>query len=91
MVRVTAGDIRDPGAVLTDPVMTGLIDTAAPVCVLLVSVLHFLPGEQADAAVAAFKQWIAPGSYLVISAGTSTGTDPQLVRSLQAAYADTAP
>ena len=91
MVRVTAGDIRDPGAVLTDPVITSLIDAAAPVCVLLVSVLHFLPAGQADAVVAAFRQWMAPGSYLVISAGTSTGTDPELVRSLQAAYADTAP
>jgi O-methyltransferase involved in polyketide biosynthesis len=90
-VRVAAGDIRDPGAVLTDPVVMDLIDAAAPVCVLLVSVLHFLPAGEADVVVAAFKQWMTPGSYLVISAGTSTGTDPELVRSLQAAYADTAP
>ena len=90
-VRVTAGDIRVPGAVLTDPVIMDLIDAAAPVCVLLVSVLHFLPPGEADTVVAAFKQWMTPGSYLVISAGTSTGTDPELVRSLQAAYADTAP
>jgi hypothetical protein len=34
---------------------------------------------------------MAPGSYLVISAGTSTGTDPELVRCLQAAYGGTAP
>jgi hypothetical protein len=34
---------------------------------------------------------MAPGSHLVISAGTSTGTDPELVRCLQAAYGDTAP
>jgi len=32
-----------------------------------------------------------PGSYLVISAGTSTGTDPELIRRLQDAYGDTAP
>ena len=34
---------------------------------------------------------MAPGSYLVISAGTSTGTDPELLRQLRAAYAGTAP
>jgi S-adenosyl methyltransferase len=34
---------------------------------------------------------MAPGSYLVISAGTSTGTDPQLIRLLQEVYGDTAP
>ena len=33
----------------------------------------------------------AAGSYLVISAGTSTGTDPALIRCLQDAYGDTAP
>ncbi len=38
-----------------------------------------------------FRRRIAPGSYLVISAGTSTGTDPELLRQLQAAYGDTAP
>ena len=31
------------------------------------------------------------GSYLVISAGTSTGTDPELLQQLQAAFGDAAP
>jgi SAM-dependent methyltransferase len=88
---VAAGDIRDLGSVLTGPAVTGLIDPDAPVCVLLAAVLHFLTAAEADAAVAAVRQWLAPGGYLVISAGTSTGTDPELVRSLQAAYGDTAP
>jgi hypothetical protein len=34
---------------------------------------------------------MAPGSLLVISAGTSTGTDPRLIEALQAAYSATAP
>jgi S-adenosyl methyltransferase len=42
-------------------------------------------------AVAAYRQAIAPGSILVISAGTCTGTDPALIRCLQAAYGGTAP
>ena len=29
-----------------------------------------------------------PGSYLVISAGTSTGTDPELIRCLQDSYGE---
>ena len=90
-VSVVAGDIRNPAAFLTDPLLSRLIDPATPVCVLLVSVLHFLTAEESDAAVAAIRRWMAPGSYLVISAGTSTGTDPELVRCLQAAYGDTAP
>jgi S-adenosyl methyltransferase len=77
--------------ILSSPALTGLIDLAEPVCVLLVSVLHFLRAGEADAAVVAYRDRIAPGSYLVISAGTSTGTDPQLIAALQDAYRQTAP
>ncbi len=90
-VTVTAGDLRAPGAALADPAIASLMDATMPVCVLLVSVLHFLPPVEADAAVAAVRRWMAPGSYLVISAGTSTGTDPELITSLRDAYAGTAP
>jgi O-methyltransferase involved in polyketide biosynthesis len=90
-IAVVAADIRDPGAVLADPALTSLIDLTEPVCFLLVSVLHFLPAADADAAVAAFRDRMAPGSYLVISAGTSTGTDPALIRSLQTAYGAATP
>jgi O-methyltransferase involved in polyketide biosynthesis len=90
-IAVVAGDLRDPAMVLADPALRSLIDLREPVCVLLASVLHFLPARQADAAVAAVRERMPPGSYLVISAGTSTGTDPELIRCLQAAYAGTAP
>ncbi len=90
-VSVTAGDLRAPGAALASPAVAGIIDATMPVCVLLMSVLHFLTPDEADAAVAAVRRWVAPGSYLVISAGTSTGTDPELITSLREAYAGTAP
>ncbi len=90
-VSVAAGDIREPRTTLGDPAISRLIDPASPVCVLLLSVLHFLTVAEADAAVAAVRRWMAPGSYLVISAGTSTGTDPELIRCLQTAYGDIAP
>jgi O-methyltransferase involved in polyketide biosynthesis len=90
-VSVVAGDIRDHADLLTDEALTARVDVAAPVCVLLVSVLHFLTPTEADAAVATFREWMAPGSYMVISAGTSTGTDPELIRRLRDAYGGTAP
>ena len=89
-IAVVPGDIRDPVRALADPALTRLIDTGERVCVILGSVLHFLAADEADEAVAVFRRWMAPGSYLVISAGTSTGTDPELLRQLQAAYRDTA-
>jgi SAM-dependent methyltransferase len=90
-VSVVAADIRDPEAALASPGLRGLLDLGQPFCVLLASVLHFLPADEADAAVAAFRRLMIPGSYLVISAGTSTGTDPGLISRLQAAYDDTTP
>ncbi len=90
-VRVVAGDIRTPSSVLNDPALDDLIDRSKPVCVLLMSVLHFLPAAEADAAVARFRRWMKPGSYLIISAGTSSGTDPKLINTLQNAYHGTAP
>jgi hypothetical protein len=90
-VSVVAGDIRDPGSIFTEAAASGVIDSSRPAGVLLASVLHFLTSAEADAAVAAFRERMAPGSYLVISAGSSTGTDPGLIRLLQEVYGDTAP
>jgi O-methyltransferase involved in polyketide biosynthesis len=89
-IAVVAGDLGDPAAVLASPDLLSLIDFRQPVGVLAVSVLHFLPPAAADALVAAVKDRMVPGSYLVISAGTSTGTDPQLITEVQAAYGDAA-
>jgi O-methyltransferase involved in polyketide biosynthesis len=86
-VGVVAGDVGDPWF-LADPALTQVIDSHQPVCLLLTSVLHFLPAAEADAAVATLRDWMPGGSYLVISAGTSTGTDPELIRCLQSAYGD---
>ena len=89
-IAVVAADIRDPAGILADPALTQVIDRSKPVGVLLASVLHFLPAAEADVAVAALRDWMPTGSYLIISAGTSTGTDPELIHCLQDAYGDTA-
>jgi hypothetical protein len=89
-VGVPRGDIREPGRLLADMALNGAIDNRAPVCVLLVSVLHFLTSAEADLAVAMIRAWMPPGSYLVISGATSTGSDPEFIRLLQSAYRDTA-
>ena len=89
-VSVVAGDIRDPQGLLGDSAVTSVIDSTMPTAVLLLSVLHFLTSAQADLAVAAFREWMPSGSHLVISAGTTTGTDPHLIRVLRDAYGDSA-
>lgn len=61
-VAVVAADIRQPAAVLTDAGLASVIDLTRPVCILLVSVLHFLTAREADIAVTAYRQAMAPAA-----------------------------
>ncbi|HUY52882.1 MAG TPA: SAM-dependent methyltransferase [Streptosporangiaceae bacterium] len=88
-VTVVPGDMRDPATILANPDLRLLIDLDQPTCVLLASVLHFLTPQEAGATVAAFRSAMAPGSYLILSVGTSTGTSPALIDRLRSAYANT--
>jgi O-methyltransferase involved in polyketide biosynthesis len=84
-VIAMTGDMRDPAAILADPALTELIDLAEPVCVLLSAVLHFLDVTAARQVAAAFTGAIRPGSYVIISVGT-TGVVNELSDAYQAAY-----
>jgi hypothetical protein len=85
-LTVIDGDARDSKAILADPLFTALIDLAEPVCVMFVSILHFMTPAQADDAVATFRDVMAPGSYLVISAGHGNERSNPEVGKIQAAY-----
>jgi hypothetical protein len=88
-LAVIRGDARDSEAILADPELGSLIDWREPVCVLFASVLHFLAPAEADAAVAAFRERMAPGSYLVISAGQRNERNRPAEGKVQDAYGST--
>jgi SAM-dependent methyltransferase len=78
-VAFALGDIRDPAALLRDPEVTGQLDFSQPVCVLLLAVLHFVTDTEDPARlVAAFRDALAPGSYLIMSHGTAHGAPPEV-------------
>ncbi len=70
------GDAREPEKILADPAVTEVIDLAEPLCVLLVSMLHFVTASEADTIVATLRERMAPGSYLVISQGNTNPAIP---------------
>jgi hypothetical protein len=75
---VVAGDVRDPAGILGDPRTKEMLDFSRPVCVLLVAILHFVPDADDPARiVGAFRDAIAPGSYLILSHATMDGAPPQ--------------
>ena len=64
-------DLRDPGAVLDDPALTGLLDLRRPIALLMLAVLPFVPDDDDPAGViAGYRSASAPGSCLVLSHGT---------------------
>jgi hypothetical protein len=84
---IIKGDVRKPWAILADPRLSDEIDLSRPVAVLCVAVLHFVPDAADPAAIVrAFTQTMAAGSYLVLSAVTSTDTDPAVIAQIQDAY-----
>jgi hypothetical protein len=80
-------DIRNPQSILSDGRLASLIDISAPVAVLAVSVLHFLPDtDQPGEILAAFRASMVPGSYLVLSHATSDGADERVLSEIASVY-----
>ncbi len=71
---ILQADLRKPGEILGHEVTRRLIDPGQPTGLLLVSILHFLAdAEDPWQIVAALRDALAPGSFLVISHGTHEG------------------
>jgi len=64
------GDLADPHAILADPALRHLIELAEPVAVIMAMVLHFFDAASARSIADTFTRAIAPGSHVVISAGS---------------------
>jgi hypothetical protein len=83
---VIKADLRQPENILADPSVQLLLDFTRPVGLLLVAVLHFLPGDdQVREILATLRGALAPGSYLVIS-HTCRDADPVLAQQHEKVY-----
>jgi hypothetical protein len=58
-------DLRDVGKILTEAAQT--LDLSQPVAIMLLAILHFIPGDHAYEPVSALLADVAPGSFLTIS------------------------
>jgi SAM-dependent methyltransferase len=86
--RIILADLRDPGVILAGA--RDFLDFTKPVALLLVAILHFIPDAEDPAGlVAAYRDAVAPGSFLVLSHGTSDFHSPEVTGAATSAY-DTA-
>lgn len=71
-----AGDLRQPQellSTLSQPLYQAVLNFDEPVGLLLMAVLHFVPGEDAYTDVAVLCEALAPGSYLALSHSSVEG------------------
>lgn len=88
-LAVVEADMHDPNAITSHPDVVRLVDPDRAVAVLFVAVLHFSAGEEPRRIVEHFRRRMAPGSYLVISAGSSEGLSEGELAEIHQAYART--
>jgi SAM-dependent methyltransferase len=88
-LAVVDADMHDPDVITEHPDVARLIDFDRPVAVLFVAVLHFSAGDEPRRIVEHFRRRMVPGSYLVISAGSSESLSDDELAEIHAAYART--
>jgi hypothetical protein len=82
-VACAEADMRNPAAVLAQAAST--LDFSRPVAVLLLAVLHFLPGSNGPAGiVATLASGLAPGSFIAISHATADFAPRQVTAAVEA-------
>jgi SAM-dependent methyltransferase len=78
-------DLHDAQTILQAPATRRLLNLTEPSAVLMVAVLHFVPGDLAGV-VAPYVDALPPGGYLVVSHVTSLDADPQVRDRIEATY-----
>jgi SAM-dependent methyltransferase len=86
---VVHADLREPDTILNDASVRKMLDLDLPVAVLMVAVLHFVPDEDDPVGVVArIREWLAPGSHLVLSHASAEGR-PEVAASHRELYSRT--
>jgi O-methyltransferase involved in polyketide biosynthesis len=76
--RALCADLLDYASLWRQVLDTGVINPAEPIALLLVAVLHFIkPNQHPEEAVAFYRDQLPPGSFLVLSHGSSEGQSAQ--------------
>jgi hypothetical protein len=79
-------DLRDPDKILNDPDLHRVLDMSAPVALMLVAILHFVPdGADPYGIVRRLLDAVPSGSYLVMSHATYDYMPAQAIAKLDAA------
>ncbi len=80
-------DLRDPDAILQNPALADTLDLTQPVALILVAVLHFIPGHgAAQPIVRRLMDTLPAGSFLVVTHATTDFVPPEIAAAHQKMY-----
>jgi hypothetical protein len=83
--KIVLADLRDSEKIIA--AARGFLDFTQPIGLLLVAILHFIPDNEDPAGiVAAFRKALPPGSFLVLSHGTTDFHPAEVTGTAAAAY-----
>ena len=85
-------DLRDTGAILASPQVTGTLDLTQPVALSLISILHFFTDDaQVRSIIDSLVSALAPGSVLALSILTADSAPEEVARGVTASRANGIP
>ncbi|MBG0825692.1 SAM-dependent methyltransferase [Planomonospora sp. ID91781] len=85
LVQAVEADVRRIEDLLSRPELAAL-DRSKPIAVTAVALFHFMPGMVPAQIITALREWMPPGSYLVISHATPGTMSPEDVEKALALY-----
>jgi S-adenosyl methyltransferase len=86
-IAVVEGDLTDPRAIFDHPRVAGHLDLTRPAVILLAGVIHCIKDDdEADRAATQVRALVPAGGFLVLSHGTTEGSDSAEVRNRVGAY-----
>ncbi len=84
---IVDADIREPEKILAHEAVGRMIDFSRPVGLIVLVVLHFISdAEDPWRIMAALRDAMAPGSYLVLGHATDDGSKPQVAQASETVY-----
>lgn len=84
---IVEGDLREPDEILAHDTVGRLIDFSRPVGLIVLAVLQFISDDANPWQImAALRDALAPGSYLVLGHATDEGSKPTVMQAAETAY-----
>jgi hypothetical protein len=84
VATVIQGDLYEPAEIFSNPAVEKMLDLSQPVAIILAAIIHHVPDERDPRAlIRRLQDFVAPGSYFMLTHLHDAGNDPRVEQSKQ--------